>query len=211
MRGLHQNQKKILEYLLDKKDGATLDEIADHLGITRTAAKDHIVRIESFGYLSYQDTRGLVGRPKRRYLLSEDGVDAFPKQYSWLANILLDQLASEMSPAAVSKLMRDLAGHVAKSMEPRFARAGSSAELISMISEALNELGYRSVVKQRDLRKGAILEATNCVYHSIAKKHPELCQFDTEFITRASGGMSVKLESCIARGGQVCRFCVRSN
>ncbi|MFI5391577.1 MAG: hypothetical protein ACHQYQ_09465, partial [Bacteriovoracales bacterium] len=84
----------------------------------------------------------------------------------------------------------------------------NSLELIRKINETMNKLGYQTSVKQSDMRKGAILEATNCVYHGVAKQHPELCEFDVQFLKKASG-MSVKLESCIARGGSVCRFCLK--
>lgn len=209
MHGLHQNQIKLLEYLLDHPSGGTLDELASHLGITRTAAKEHLVKIESLGYLKFEDTRGLVGRPRRRYLLSHEGHEAFPRQYSWLSNVLLELLAQDLGPREVSKIMERLAHKVARSMQERFNNTKSTAARLAEVTKALNELGYRAFLKQSDLRKGAIIEATNCVYHSVAKAHPELCRFDTEFIESTSGGMDVKLESCIARGGAVCRFCIR--
>lgn len=209
MDGLHKNQKAILNYLLEHKDGATLDELASHLGITKTAAKEHILRIEFLGYLTYVDSKGAVGRPRRRYLLSQGGMDAFPKQYSWLSSVLLEHLAESTGPEAVADIMDALAEKIAQSMEPKFKKAKNSPELLKLITETLNELGYRSSLKQSDLRKGAVIEATNCVYHSIAQKHPTLCRFDVKFIENATGGMDVRLESCIARGGSVCRFCIR--
>ena len=209
MQGLHGNQKRILDYLLDHADGATLEELASHLEITKSAAKEHIIKVESMGLLTFKDSKGLVGRPKRRYLLSPEGHDAFPKQYSWLSNVLLELLAEDMGQVTVSRLMTNLADKVSKSFEMKFKSAKNSAELLGLISNALNELGYRSSLKQSDLRKGAVIEATNCVYHAVAKKHPELCQFDVKFIQNATGGMNVKLESCIARGGSVCRFCIK--
>ena len=45
MNGLHNNQKKILSYLLENKEGATLDELAAHLKVTKTAAKEHLLRL----------------------------------------------------------------------------------------------------------------------------------------------------------------------
>ena len=209
MQGLHGNQKRILDYLLEHPEGATLDELASHLEITKSAAKEHIVKVESHGYLTFKDTKGLIGRPKRRYLLSPEGHDAFPKQYSWLSSVLLELLAEDMGKETVSRLMSDLADKVSKSMEPKFKTAKNSAELLALVTATLNDLGYRSSLKQSDLRKGAIIEATNCVYHAVAKKHPELCGFDVKFIQNATGGMNVKLESCIARGGSVCRFCIK--
>jgi predicted ArsR family transcriptional regulator len=209
MVGLHEKQKKILEYLLDHAAGVPLGELAAHLSITKTAAKEHLIRLEGLGLLTYRDEKGGVGRPKRHYLLSPEGHEAFPRQYSWLSNSMLEFLVEDVGKPAASRMMEALATRVSASMKERFERARSGAELLAEITKVLNELGYRAVLKQSDLRKGAIVEATNCVYHSVAKAHPELCRFDTKFLESASGGMSVKLESCIARGGEVCRFCLR--
>lgn len=209
MDSLHENQKKILDYLLEHKDGATLDELASHLEITKTAAKEHLLKVERLGYLTYFDSKGKVGRPRRRYSLSQQGIDAFPKQYSWLSNVLLEHLAEDLGPQATVRLMDSLADKVASSMSKKFENVENSAELLKLIASTLNELGYRSSLKQSDLRKGAIIEAHNCVYHSVAMQHPELCRFDIKFIENVSGGMNVKLESCIARGGSVCRFCIK--
>ncbi|MCM2280265.1 MAG: winged helix-turn-helix transcriptional regulator [Bdellovibrionaceae bacterium] len=208
MRGLHENQRKILDYLLDHPEGATLDELASHLGITKTAAKEHLIKVENLGYLKFVDSKGGVGRPRRRYLLSQDAHDAFPKQYSWLSNVLLELLADDLGQDRVARIMKDLADKVAGSMADKFKGAKSHVELLSQVTKTLNDLGYRASLKQSDLRKGAVIEATNCVYHTVAKEHPELCGFDIRFIENASG-MDVKLETCIARGGSVCRFCLK--
>lgn len=211
MIGLHANQKKILEYLLEHGQGATLDEISEHLGITKTAAREHVVKIENLGLLKYEDIQGNVGRPRRHYLLSNNGHEVFPRQYSWLSNILLEYLAEDMGHESVSRMMGSLAERIADSMKERFENKNSAPALLAEITKALNELGYRASLKQSDLRKGAVIEATNCVYHKVAKTHPGLCRFDTQFIESASGGMNVRLESCIARGDSVCKFCIRKS
>jgi DeoR family transcriptional regulator, suf operon transcriptional repressor len=208
MKGLHENQRKILEFLLKRPDGASLEELSEHLGVTKTAAKEHVLKVEALGYLKFEDQRGGVGRPKRRYLLSQEGHEVFPRQYSWLSNVLLELLAEDLGGEGVRRIMKDLAQKVSDSMGERFNKNQSSAQLLAEVTAALNELGYRASLKQSDLRKGAVIEATNCVYHSVAKRHPELCSFDVQFLEKASG-MNVKLETCIARGGAVCRFCIR--
>lgn len=209
MTGIHKSQEMILEYLLDHREGATADDLAEHLKISKSGTKEHINKLESLGYLAFEDQRGTVGRPRRVYRLSPAGREVFPRQYSWLSNTLLEHLTENMGAAAVSKIMAELAANVSRSMNDRFQRAASTAELLEEITKALNELGYRARLTQKDLRKGAVIEATNCVYHSVAQSHPELCKFDISFIEKSSGNMSVKLESCIARGGSVCRFCIK--
>lgn len=209
MVGLHKNQQKILEFLLSRPEGAVLETIAEHLQVTKTAAKEHVIKVEGMGYIEYHDQSGLVGRPRRFYKLSAAGHESFPRQYSWLSNVLLKFLATDMGPKRISAMMESIAIEVADGMKDRFSSKKNNVELFSEISKAMNELGYRASVKQSDLRKGAVLEATNCVYHSVAKAHPELCKFDLKFIEMASGGLEVKLEKCIARGGDTCRFCIR--
>lgn len=209
MRSLPENQRRILDYLLNHSEGASLEELSEHLGVTKTAVKEHLIKLETYGYLSYSDMRGEVGRPKRRYHLSSEGHEAFPRQYSWLSNQLLSLLAQNMGADGISQIMTELAEQVAGSMEGRFQKAESNAALLAEITQAMNDLGYRALLKQSDLRKGAIIEANNCVYHSVAKQHPSLCQFDVKFMEAASGGMDVRLEQCIARGASVCRFCIR--
>ncbi len=92
---------------------------------------------------------------------------------------------------------------------PQFKNARNSNEVLELLVKTMNDLGYRAALKQSVLRKGAIIEASNCVYHSVAKVHPELCSFDISLIEKTTG-MKAKLESCIARGGDVCRFCLRT-
>lgn len=208
MNSLSENQQRILDFLLEKHEGATLEDLSDLLGITKTAVKEHVLKLLSRDYLAFSDSKGVVGRPKRRYHLTDAGMEVFPRQYSWLSMMLLELLAEDMGAAAVSKIMRSLADKIAVTMKSRFTNLPIGPKRFQEISNILNELGYRSSVKQSDLRKGVVIEATNCVYHSVAKTHPELCQFDTRLIEKISG-LSVKLEACIARGGSVCRFCIK--
>lgn len=207
MKNLHDNQSKILEHLLSRHEGASLDELATHLALTRTAVQQHVLKLLDLGYLTYLDTKGSVGRPRRRYLISDEGIDVFPKKYSWLANALLAQLAQKLGPSGSKAFMRELAGAVAQSLGLHLQPKDTPALRLKKVTELLNELGYRAALRQGDATREGVIEAVNCVYHSVAKVHPELCQFDVSLIEAASG-MHVRLDSCIAKGGSVCRFCV---
>lgn len=204
----NEHQKKILEFLLDQPEGITLDGISELLGITRTAVKNHITRLESLGLVGYRDEKGAVGRPSRKYILTDNGQEVFPRKYSWLSIEILSFLAKEQGESALESIMQKLAIEIAEKMKHRFIGINSSSELYSRITLILNELGYRAQLKQSDIRKDVIIEAVNCVYHTVAKSHPSVCQFDIKFIEVASGGQNVVLESCIAKGAKVCRFCI---
>lgn len=205
---LNQNQTKILEHLQSLSQGATADDLINVLNITKTAVKEHLNKLVHQGFITFEDSKGFIGRPKRYYKLTEEGVHIFPKQYSWLSNIILEQLSHEMGPEGVRNFMKNLADAISNEQKHEFEKTASTTEALKKITALLSDLGYRASLKQSDLRKGAVIEATNCVYHTVAKKHPELCSFDIRLIENLSQ-LDVKLESCIARGGESCRFCLR--
>ncbi len=207
LRGLHKNQQKILEHLLDHPKGATLLDLAEHLGVTKTAAKEHINRLIDMGYVDFEDSRGGIGRPLRRYLLSDQGIESFPRRYSWLSNAILTQLTKDLPPSQVARFMESLADSVTESMEADY-RAKDFVTRLTSLTRLMSDLGYRAVLKEHEAGVGATIEAVNCVYHEVAKKNPQLCGFDIRLIKNLSQ-MDVNLETCIAKGGHVCRFCLQ--
>src|SRR4051812_28814436 len=128
MDHLHENQKKVLDYLLDHSEGASADELTEFLGITKTAVKEHLSKIERLGLITFRDTRSGVGRPKRKYLLTPEGQEAFPRQYSWLSNVLLEYLSEERGGQKVSEMMKNLAAKVASSMSHKFEKTTNTTE-----------------------------------------------------------------------------------
>lgn len=198
-------QQEIMDFLLAKgRDGADILELVQHLKITKTAVRGHLQSLEQLGFIQFKDSSTGVGRPRRLYLLTPTGAEAFPRQYSWLSNELLSLIAETSSSTEVVRLMQALAKKVAKNFED--SKDTKPADRLKSAVALLNNLGYRAQLKQTDVRKGAVVEAINCVYHSVAQRHPELCSFDVQLL-RSTTQMDVKLETCIARGGQSCRFC----
>ncbi|NOQ37035.1 MAG: ArsR family transcriptional regulator, partial [Methylococcaceae bacterium] len=47
--------------------------------------------------------------------------------------------------------------------------------------------------------------ARNCVYHDIAQKHQEICQFDLALISHLLNS-EIELEECLAKEGSICCF-----
>ena len=53
------------------------------------------------------------------------------------------------------------------------------------------------------------VEAFNCVFHGLARQHPQVCKFDLAYMEAATGRRIHHME-CIVRGGHVCRFKIGS-
>jgi predicted ArsR family transcriptional regulator len=51
----------------------------------------------------------------------------------------------------------------------------------------------------------SLIEADNCVFHELARKNPEVCQFDLALLSTFTDS-NVEHQECMAKGGNVCRF-----
>jgi predicted ArsR family transcriptional regulator len=203
---LSETQTKLMNVLLKSTEGKTADELVTRVGITKTAVREHLERLSALGYVRFEDDRGGVGRPRRRYLVSPEGAHAFPKQYSWLSNQVLAELSRSLSPADVGDFMKRLADRVYE--ENSASLHSSDPEIrLRLLAKLMNNLGYRAKLTKPG-EPTATIEAFNCVYHDVAKTNPRLCEFDLQLIRRSTGG-DVTLDSCIARGGGSCRFTCR--
>lgn len=207
MENFGDRQQNLLKLLLKKKPGMSIEEISAGLGITRPATRQHLSSLERRGYVERGDLLASGGRPGQSYRLSKNGYDLFPKQYSWFSEVLVESLKSNMGSSGVNELMSRMGQEIGAQVEHR-VDGKTLPEKVRQIAELMNDLAYQAEVTftGKELPGSPpVIEASNCVYHSIAEKFPEVCQFDIALLTRLTGAQVVH-EQCIVRGGGTCRF-----
>ncbi len=69
----------------------------------------------------------------------------------------------------------------------------------------MRELGYQSASIDPTNEKWPAIEASNCVFHTLAQRYPEVCYFDLAMMSEVVG-CDVVHDECMVRGGHVCRF-----
>jgi DeoR family transcriptional regulator, suf operon transcriptional repressor len=205
MDGFGERQQALLGLLLKVKQGLTIDQLALHLKITRTAVWQHIAALEKPGYLEKGEIFSTGGRPGQAYRLTQKGYNLFPKQYSWFSEVLLEAVRKEKGPKALGTLLAQLGRATAASMKKRFENKNLSDRVQETVA-VMNELAYQA---EADLPKrpgiAPAIEATNCVFHALAQKYPEVCKFDLALLSKVTGSKVID-EKCIAQGENVCRF-----
>ena len=199
------SQQQVLTQLLERKLGATVDELMALVGLSRTAVNQHLQALERDGFVRKAESRKSGGRPQRVYVLTEDGTNLFPKQYSWFSRLLIQTLREEFGEEQASRYMYNLGVKKSAELIPRLV-GKNRVERIEEIVRIMNETGFvATTVSPGDSEKIPRVECKNCVYHDVSKDYPEVCRFDIGFL---SGLMGAEVEhlSCMQRGGQSCRF-----
>lgn len=199
------SQRQVLAQLLERKLGATLDELASQIGLGRTAVNQHLIALELEGYVRKGTPRKTGGRPQHIYVLTEDGTNLFPKQYAWFSRLLIQSLREQFGEEQASKFMYDLGVKKSADLIPRLI-GKNRAERIDEIVKIMNETGFvAKTVSPNDTDKIARVECKNCVYHDLSKDYPEVCRFDIGFLSGLMGA-EVEHQSCMQSGGESCRF-----
>jgi predicted ArsR family transcriptional regulator len=199
------SQQQVLTQLLERKSGATLDELVTAVGLSRTAINQHLIALEREGYVRIAAPRKTGGRPQHIYVLTEEGSNLFPKQYSWFSKLLIETLREQVGEDKVGQYMYDLGVKMSANLIPRLV-GKNRAERIAEIVQIMNDTGFLArTVSPTDSDKLPRVECKNCVYHDLSKNYPEVCRFDIGFLSGLMGA-EVEHEACMQRGSEICRF-----
>lgn len=183
-----------------------MDALAMALDISRTAIQQHFVTLEGDGYIRKTTLNKTAGRPVTIYGITDKGINYFPKQYAWFAELIISDLQEEMGEEAFAAYMQRLGGKLADKLTAQFAGKTADGRLQQLL-RIMAELGFQ-VQQEVGAETGqSVIKASNCIYHDVAQQHPALCQFDRALMSSLLA-KEVQQLSCMAKGDCVCRFSI---
>ncbi len=197
-------QQELLKLLLKNKSGMTIDLLSEKLKITRTAVRQHLTALESDGFIMPGIIRPSGGRPEQLYVLSEAGRELFPRHYSWFAELVLESIKEDSGADKLRERLRAMGAKIGERLRRQHPGLTSPKQSVEKLSEVMQQLGYDT--KHTEALNGdPQIEAENCIFHNLAMKDPDICQFDISLLSTFTDS-KVLHQECMVRGGNVCRF-----
>ncbi|MBZ5739977.1 helix-turn-helix transcriptional regulator [Nocardioides mangrovi] len=188
---------------------STAAALAERLDLTPAAVRRHLDLMVDEGVLEAREPRSQAtrgrGRPAKVFALTESGRDGFDQQYDDLAVQALRFLAETGGDDAV----REFAARRVAFIEERFetVRAADpglgSAEVLARI---FTDEGYAAAVRELPV-VGEQLCQQHCPVAHVAHEFPQLCEAETEAISKVLGRHVQRLAT-IAHGDGVCTTCI---
>lgn len=203
LRQLGATQRKLLRRLLLSPQGASVEELCGVLDVTHNAVRQHLTALMAQGFVARGAATPSGGRPRARFVLQPAGRDLFPRNYALIANNMLEYLYAHAGVAAVQTMLADMGAKLGREAAERVATAGDPGEATRLLAGQLDTLGYEADVVPVD--DHTEVEAWNCVFHSLARAHPDVCRFDLAFMSAATG-RPVQRTACMLHGAHTCRF-----
>ena len=203
LRTMSDTREILLRTLLRQKAGLTIERMAESLNISRNAVRQHLISLERDGYIAKGETRPSGGRPEQIYVLTTAGMEHFPRQYSWLSELLLQGLQQEVGDTALGDRLDQMGRRIGQTMKKQLPGEPGSDRQLNALAEKMTGIGYDAGTRTEN---GQIfIEAHNCIFHKLALKHREICNFDIALLSESSG-CRIEHRSCMTRGGDSCRF-----
>lgn len=196
-------QQRLLRQLLQADSGGcAVETLCDRLRISHNAVRQHLTALIGQGVVERAPSMPTGGRPQARFALTAQGRELFPRNYGAIAGALLSQLHARLGESEVGALLQELGATVAVT-QPALEPGDGADGMARALAQRLDALGYEAVPARHG--EEWQVEAFNCVFHALARQHPQVCKFDLAFMEAASGRRIHHME-CIVRGGHVCRF-----
>jgi len=199
-------RQRVVRSILDNGP-STAAALAERLDLTPAAVRRHLDQLLDEGTVEARQPRSLAargrGRPAKLFALTEAGRDGFDQQYDDLAVQALRFLDETGGDAAV----REFAHRRVAFIEERFGdvqRENPQLDPAEVLAHVLTDEGYAASV--RGIPVGEQLCQQHCPVSHVAHEFPQLCEAETQAISRVLGRHVQRLAT-IGHGGGVCTTC----
>lgn len=203
---LGQRQQSMLTTLLHNRQGLTVDALASELKISRNAVNQHLINLDSSGFIENVAMTSTGGRPSKLYTLSAKGLELFPRHYALFSNLLIHWIKQKLDDSELQSCMDELGEQIAQEFEVRVRKHSDQKDKIFEVAKIMHELGYDAEAEVTQ-DKSVEIVASNCVFHKLADDCNEVCRLDLSLLSNLLGS-EINHKECMVKGGQCCRFSV---
>ena len=173
--------QRILDLLKQTGGGLSVPELCSRLELSSVAVRRQLTSLEGDDLLFTRREKQRMGRPVRRYYLTEKGHETFERDYANLAIDVLVTLRVLEGTNKVHEVFERRKDDHAKKYRERMS--GSTLETrIHQISQLLTEDGYMAVWEKVGPNR-YLIKLMNCAVARVARKFPHLCIYEEELLS----------------------------
>jgi len=200
-------RERVAETLLELGP-STAAALAARLDLTPAAVRRHLDHLVLEGAVEAREPRVLAarrrGRPAKVFAITDLGRERFDQQYDDLALQALRFLEETGGDAAVLEFARRRVAGLEDTYE-QVVLAEPGLQPSEALARALTQGGYSASVRQGPI--GEQLCQQHCPVAHVAHEFPQLCEAETEVISKVLGRHVQRLAT-IAHGDGVCTTCI---
>lgn len=195
------NDRQFLERLHRLGEGSVQD-LCEELGVTATAVRQRLVRLQGAGLVNRRTEHAGRGRPHHVYSVTQGALQQLGDNYSELASILWHEMTSIEEPEVRERVV----GRIRDAFIRRYGEvvtADSLPRRMEQLKDALVAHGFD--VEVDDSRELPVLRENSCPYHELAQADSLICELEQQVFQQVLGA-PVNLTECCLDGHNCCEF-----
>jgi DeoR family suf operon transcriptional repressor len=190
---------RIVEVL--RRGARTVDELAEAVGLTPNAVRQHLATLERDGVAARRGQRrgAAVGKPATVYEISAEAEGALSRAYAPALTALLAALPDHMARAELDNLLRDVGARMAVGAPAPHGDLGQRARAAAAVLESLG-----GVTEVHEDGTTAVILGCSCPLAQAVAVRPELCRALEATLATVTGARVT--ERCDRASAPRCRF-----
>lgn len=194
--------REILEYL-HQSAGVDVQSLCELLGVTRTAVRQRISRLESAG-LIVSDLQGQSrGRPRNIYRVTAEGLHALGENYRQLAVVLWEAITGFEDEDVRIRLLARVRDVLAERFRRQLGSCENLDDRLDLLASEMKSSGFNV---ESDHQGGLrILRETSCPFPLLAEVDDAICQVERQVLEQVLGA-PVEVRSHCRDGHGCCEF-----
>ncbi len=197
---------------LRKRGEARAEELAEALGVTVGAVRQHLQGLAAADLVEHREERPGPGRPRHVYRLAPAAEALFPRAYGELTVELLDYIGDEDPDLVARAFERRRRARVERTLE-RLSGLGFD-ERVAEVARVLDEDGYLADVEPLPAAgdrsdDGWRIVEHNCAILAVAQRYGHACGAEIAFLREVLPDADVTRVSHILTGAHACAYEVR--
>jgi len=203
------SSRAILTEILKREGESDVTTLAERLGVTGVAVRQHLAAMEREGQVGYRSVRRPVGRPARMYRLTDAAEQLFPQTSGRVALDLLARMERLIGSEALERLFETRIDDLSREYRKRLKGARSWTRKLELLAETRDSEGYLCDLESapRSEAKGGVrLVEHHCPVSAIAEQHPQVCDYELKLFRRVLGEPGLRRIDHIRDGGHTCTY-----
>ncbi len=196
----HDDEQFLLS--LQRLGAGTVQELCTAAGVTATAVRLRLSRLQSMGFVDRQTIREGRGRPHHTYKITDQGQRQLGDNYSELARLLW----SELQKIDEIDVRQRVTGRIRDAMVKQYGanvRGSVLTDRFAQLGVALSERGFSVEIGMDETLP--ILRENHCPYHDLAQHDSGICELEQQVFEQVLG-VPLTLASCCRDGDNCCEF-----
>ena len=181
---------------------STAAVLGERLGLTAAGIRRHLDLLVADGVVEARDPRSSSirgrGRPSKVFVMSDQGREQFEHSYDDLAVAALKFMSAQSGAHLVDAFAQSRADDIERKATVALEKKSNKTEALAQF---LTEQGYAASIEKKPM--GEELCQHHCPIAHVASEFPQLCEAETEALSRLLGTHVQRLAT-IAHGDGVC-------